>query len=72
MLVLFKRFLSKYLLLIEFCKKCGVKQPLVWSASDELWNRVSGDYNVLCPNCFNTIATQKGIHVQWQVTDNVN
>jgi hypothetical protein len=54
--------------LIEFCKRCGRKQPLVWHAPDELWLAVTGQTaGVFCPECFDALAREKGMAVVWRV-----
>ena len=50
---------------IEYCHDCGVRQPLVWWAADELWDAVMGDDGrngggVVCPRCFNKRAERAG------------
>lgn len=50
--------------LIEFCHTCGVRQPLVWHAADNLWVEVS-DKGVLCPKCFDKRADRLGILLMW-------
>lgn len=54
--------------MVEFCKKCGVRQPLVWHAADEIWEEVSGQYGVLCPSCFDERADKQGILLVWKPT----
>jgi hypothetical protein len=45
------------------CHGCGGKNP-VWSADNELWNKVIGSPNgILCPTCFVILANQKGVEV---------
>ena len=60
-----KTLLARITTVIEFCKDCGARQPIVWHATDDLWDRISGDKNVLCPNCFDKRADQKGILLMW-------
>ena len=48
--------------LVEYCDDCGVKQPLVWYAADDLWFAVTGDVGgVLCPRCFSRRARREGV-----------
>jgi hypothetical protein len=57
------------MLIIEFCKRCGVRQPLVWHADDALWLRVTGSVGgVLCPKCFSRRAHEQGILIEWTPT----
>lgn len=45
----------------EKCKACGGDNP-VWSANNELWNKVNGSPNgILCPTCFVKMANEAGI-----------
>lgn len=66
LLIWFKTWLAKYTLIIEFCLDCGVKQPLVWHASNDLWMKVmkhSG--GVVCPTCFDKRAEAQGLLLDW-------
>jgi hypothetical protein len=56
--------------LIEYCDDCGIRQPLVWYAADELWLAVTGDVGgVLCPECFDRRA-RGNLHglIRWTPT----
>ena len=71
--VFVKHWLAKCCLVIEFCKDCGVEQPIVWTAKDNLWVEVvlkstpDGHEipNVLCPACFDRRATKLGYFIRW-------
>lgn len=64
-----KRFAARHWLIIEYCKDCGVKQPVVWTADDELWNLVWGnDGGVLCPRCFDSRCRRLGLFLLWMPT----
>jgi hypothetical protein len=66
-----KVLLARHTLLIEFCKRCGAQQPVVWTASDDLWAQFSGwtdDGGVLCPTCFDRRAQQRGVLLRWTPT----
>lgn len=53
--------------LIEFCKRCGRKQPLVWHAPDKLWLEVTGSTGgVFCPECFDAKAKAIGLSLSWR------
>ncbi len=53
--------------IIEFCHECGIRQPVVWTARDELWREVvGGPYGVLCPGCFDKAAVAKGLFLRWK------
>ena len=67
-LKLFWRYFGRSWRLIEFCKVCGRRQPLVWHAPDPLWLDVIGrkDGDVLCPECFTRAARVKGHWLRWK------
>ena len=65
-LVAAKSLLARFFLLIEFCHRCGKKQPIVWHASDAIWERYRDGYNVLCPDCFHHLAERGGVRLQWE------
>ena len=74
MLAWIKSILCRYMTIIEYCHDCGIRQPLVWMAPNELWSEVmdetpvQGDNmpGVCCPRCFNRRAEEKGIVILWQ------
>ncbi len=70
LLVAAKRLLCRLPLglgMVEFCKKCGQRQPVVWTARDELWLAVTGSpHGVLCPGCFDKAAEAKGLFLRWK------
>lgn len=58
-------------MLIEYCRDCGVRQPVVWWSPNELWAELTGQPlaadmgGVLCPNCFDRRAEKHGIWLRW-------
>ena len=65
--VIIKKLACKHMLLIEFCHTCGRKQPLVWASSDDLWEELtSGPNGILCPECFDKLATSKKVFIYWK------
>ncbi len=50
--------------LVEYCERCGRRQPLYWRADNTTWAEVTGYQTpegdnapgVLCPECFDTLA----------------
>ena len=65
-----KRILCRFIVVIEFCHDCGVRQPIFWWADAELWEAVmerpSGAGGVVCPSCFDRRAGQKGVGlIRW-------
>jgi len=64
--VRWKQWLAHHRLIAEYCHRCGRRQPIAWTAPDQLWNDVTGQPNtVLCPDCFDRLAWSKGRHVYW-------
>lgn len=64
--VAFKQRLARHRCIIEFCKDCGVEQPLVWTADDALWNQVWGNAGgVLCPSCFTARCQRLDLFIRW-------
>ncbi len=57
--------------LIEYCELCGVAQPVLWHASNVLWQVVAGryGYKVLCPGCFDEQAEWRKIPLAWEVRE---
>lgn len=49
----------------ERCQKCNSPYMTVWWAPDDLWEKVSGSYNLLCPRCFDAMARGKGVYLHW-------
>lgn len=54
LLVKYKCFLKKHILINQFCKKCGKDMHYDYSVSDEDWSKLSKKYqnHVLCLDCF--------------------
>lgn len=71
LLVAIKSLLARFTTIIEFCHDCGVKQPLVWHADNELWALVTDQPvdndmgGVLCPKCFDRRTRALGVHLYW-------
>jgi hypothetical protein len=64
-----KRVLSRFMVLIEFCHRCGRRQPLVWRTDDDLWAAVmGGPGGVLCPECFNKAMWKRGFLLYWRAS----
>ena len=61
-----KHLMARHMTVIEFCKDCGVEQPVVWTAPDALWIEVWGNEGgVLCPSCFDKRAAALGYLLRW-------
>lgn len=53
----------------ERCYECGRAYDLVWMAHDNLWLYiVGGPGNLLCPDCFHTLAEREEAPVQFIAT----
>ena len=61
-----KTWLIKHIVLTEFCRDCGIRQPLVWYADNDLWEEVSFSKAILCPKCFTYRAKQLDIMLVWK------
>ena len=63
---LIKRLLCRFILVIEYCDCCGVRQPLIWHVPHSLWMYVTEDENAIyCPKCFDRLAGEKGLLLRW-------
>jgi len=52
LLALLKRMAKHFMVLDNFCHRCG-RKVAPWNASDALWKRVvKGRWEILCWNCF--------------------
>jgi len=50
----------------EVCRECGRRFKMVWSAPDDVWERVVGDEDgSLCPDCFDRLAAFKNVPIRW-------
>ena len=64
-----KGVICKFMVIIEYCHDCGIEQPVVWTADDDLWMLVNGSpYGVLCPRCFGIRAEKMGLFLRWKPT----
>ena len=54
---------------LEFCHECGRLVGVIWTATDEMWARVTGkDEGVLCIQCFDNKAAVARILLRWTPT----
>jgi len=44
------------------CHDCGGRNP-TWYAANELWNKLCGRTEIICPSCFQGRADKAGINV---------
>lgn len=63
--VRFKEWAAKHFRVIEFCHDCGRRQPLIWTAHDDVWARFATGQKPLCPECFDARAVAAGVLVRW-------
>lgn len=42
------------------CDRCGGRN-ITWYADSALWNRVAGEWSILCPICFAELAAEMNI-----------
>ena len=42
------------------CGRCGGRNT-IWYADSDVWNRVAGNYSILCPICFCELGEEAGI-----------
>ena len=43
------------------CGRCGGRNLHNWYADSDVWNRVAGDFSILCPICFSELAQELGV-----------
>ena len=60
-----KNFLKRFIILNEYCKKCGhSNNGDYFNADNILWEKVvNNKYNILCYKCFNKMANNKKIDI---------
>lgn len=60
-----KTFMARHMLMHEFCHRCGMRVRHVWWSDDELWSALS-DYSILCLDCFDDLALERGMLLRWR------
>ena len=65
--VLLKLALSRFVIVTEFCHRCGKRVRECWWSPQPLWNEVTGmgEAGCRCPRCFERDAEAKGILLRW-------
>lgn len=55
----------------EKCEHCGKRYLTCWLAPDYVWHAVTGhdEEGLLCPNCFDEMARNKGVILAWRVEE---
>lgn len=56
---------------METCKICEKQYLAIWRCPDELWAKVlrtsiRNGLILICPECFNRMAKEKGIELYWE------
>lgn len=52
----------------ERCRDCKRGYQLVWTAPNDLWNRIWGNEGgLLCPDCFDVRCRAKGTYLRFRV-----
>ena len=49
------------------CDDCGTEYTIAFRLPDILWQRISGGFHRLCPECANIAAGLAGIVLAWSV-----
>jgi len=63
----YKKLLSHFKCINEFCHDCGRDGYVPWLAADALWLKVmSSPRGTLCPECFDKRAREAGIFCVWR------
>jgi hypothetical protein len=47
------------------CQRCGGSHEVAWLAEDFLWERIRSSFDILCMDCFDALARQKGKLLLW-------
>jgi hypothetical protein len=64
-----KAVLARFVLLIEFCHRCGRRVDFIWWTNDALWRALRGDDpGPWCARCFDREARRRGALAYWAVT----
>ena len=54
----------------ELCQECG-RRYILWHSPNDIWATVLPESNgagLLCPNCFDQLAEQCGLSLEWTPT----
>jgi hypothetical protein len=67
--VLLKWIACHFMMLDEYCHRCGDQVRVVWWADQQLWDEVmgTGEAGVRCVECFIRECLEHGIATQWEV-----
>lgn len=47
------------------CQRCGYVYKAPWMAPHDLWQGISGEYDILCSRCFGELALAAGFNLHW-------
>ena len=54
----------------EICYDCGKPVEVVWTAANELWNKIiGGPAGILCIRCFDDRCRDEGKYLRWVPED---
>lgn len=56
------------LTVVEYCDRCGRRQPLIWWSDDDLWLLLNHGVHAgaYCPECFDGLAAERGLLLRWK------
>jgi hypothetical protein len=57
-----------FIVVVEYCDRCGIQIDQIWQAPAWMWEDVTGQLDgggIRCVRCFTVEARRKGIHLQW-------
>jgi hypothetical protein len=66
-LLIWKRLLSYFRCIDNYCKRCG-RRTEAWHSPDGLYNLIIPDGMERCFRCFDRAARKEGLHPVWNVT----
>jgi hypothetical protein len=66
LMVLPKWVVSRFLVINNFCHRCGRKAE-AFTVEDSLWLKVTGGSDPLCFSCFDKAAKKAGAFPVWKV-----
>jgi len=52
----------------DFCNQCG-NPNVTWYAPNDLWNKLCGESEIICPKCFQERADDEGINIIYKTEE---
>lgn len=49
------------------CDRCGGRNINAWHADSDVWNRVAGEFSILCPICFSELASDASMEFEFAI-----